>query len=74
MTAIITKFLEKIKNTKKCPKCSKIAWKYTFSPFIWHGKEGVVETRICGNCGFKPPRSRFLKGKEIKEKNKAHNI
>jgi hypothetical protein len=74
MPAFETKFLEKVNYPKKCPKCGQTNWKFSFSPFIWKGKEGVVEERICGNCGFKPALNKFLKSKKVKEQNKAHNI
>jgi transcription elongation factor Elf1 len=60
----IVKFLKererRIYKCSLCPNCHKLNWKYCFAPFILKGKKGMLEARVCGNCGFKDPKAHFI--------------
>ncbi|GAF94684.1 unnamed protein product [marine sediment metagenome] len=48
---------------KPCSKCGKFNWKYCYSPYYQKGKKGVIEARICGNCGYKDGDGHFISDK-----------
>ena len=46
-----------------CPYCNKLNWKYCYAPSVQNNKKGVIEARVCGNCGLKDGKGYFISDK-----------